>query len=79
MNKANFFLRPKKREKFIPSLPHQKNKTKNPSHIHLTASFIIHVIGTDNFVPVTSLIPAVWFTEPPVSGNTQVYSPVGDV
>ena len=38
-----------------------------------------HIHRTYLDTPVTNLIPAVWFTKPPVSGTTQVYSPVGDV
>ena len=47
-------------------------------NVHTTSSDIDKYTIT-TYVPVTSLIPAVWITEPPVSGTTQVYSPVGDV
>ena len=45
--------------------------------IQLTLTYINVLLPP--YVPITSLIPAVWLTEPSVSGTTQVYSPVGDV
>ena len=63
--------------------PYLTSDPKN-SLIHTTGSLHLDTQtntrdNTSHMYPVTSLIPAVWFTEPPVSGTTQVYSPVGDV
>ena len=54
----------------------RSNISPKNSYIN-TTSLDINKITT--YVPVTSRIPAVWLTEPSVTGTTHVYSPVGDV